>query len=334
MTPERLISDTYAYFLGHGYWPMVRYVQGEYGPRINVRAIAAELGRHTIVCQDGADGRCFLTLEGLARIPEATTDLNNLARAVAFIGQQIGTESPTEIDSSRIGTALELEGVALARVGALLYQVSRLWSGGSWPPDNVGFKITPTEQALFFRDIQSFKELEEARAQVERDDRRIGELLSRAYSRAHGASSPSVEGDGPSRYTLANSRLDVVLQSDLLELATVRSLGAWKSAAILAGTCVEALLLDLCQRHHDMCSARWGENWARNVGTDKMARFAKENGWITTDHLELIGPIRRWRNLVHPFSAATTTEPTKELADALIAVLYLLMADLVRSEAD
>lgn len=184
MTPARLITDTYAYFRDHGHWPLVRALQTEYGPRLSVRAIAAEAGRDSIICQQGPDGRCTLTLQGLARMPAAADDLERLAAAVSFIAMQFEQYGAVPVTHAAIGQTLGVNGTDLARLGALLLQATGLWSSATWSPDNSEFAVTPTEEAYFFRDIKSFKDFEAVRAQVDRDGLRVAELLSTQHGRA------------------------------------------------------------------------------------------------------------------------------------------------------
>jgi serine/threonine protein kinase len=178
LTPKRLLERTYGYFHHHGHWPFVRALQTEYGPGVSVRAMAAEAGRDRIFCQEGADGRCMLTLQGLATIPAAAADLERLAAAVSFIATQFEQHGAVPVDRATIGETLGVRGVELARLGGLLSLTSGISSGGTWSPDNSTFSVTPTEEAFFFRDVKSFKDVETARAQVDRDRSRIAEVQS------------------------------------------------------------------------------------------------------------------------------------------------------------
>jgi len=333
MTPTRLVADTYSYFREHGHWPLVRTLQADYGPRFNVRALAAEAGRDTIICQAGADGRCQLTLQALRSIPGAADDLERLARAVAFIGSQYAKGGSASVDHAAIGASLGIEGVELQRLGALLYLTSRLWSGGTFATDYSTFAVSPSEEALFFRDVKTFAEVEETTARIERDDRRIAGMLSTEYQRARGAPAAPPADESPARYRLADPDVDALIQRDLAELTTVQSVGAWKSAAVLAGSCLESLLFDVCKRHEPECIAKWSKRWPAQVNASDLAAFAASRKWITDDQGQLASVLRRWRNTVHPYTALAAKEPTKELADALIAVLRLMVADLSHGDA-
>lgn len=333
MTPTQLIADVYAHFREHGYWPLVRVLQGAYGPRISVRALAAEVGRDTMLCHEGADGGCALTLQGLRALPQAVADLDRLAAAVAFLARQYEATGPAPVDHEAIGHALGLTGVDLARVGALLSSSGRFWAGGSWSPDNTKFSITPAEEAFFFRDVTSYDDFEEARAEVERNDRRIGEIRSAEYRQSHGEGPPQIRDDLPTRYCLADATLDALFQRDLTELSQVQALGAWKATTVLAGSCLETLLFDVCKRHESDCTAKWQGKWPNAVNASDLVKLASIRGWITPDHAQLATVLRRWRNVVHPHRALQSDEPTKELSDALVGVLKLLTADLSQRNA-
>lgn len=333
MTPSQLLADTYAYFKDHGFWPLVRTLQATYGPRISVRALAAEVGSDKLLCNEGADGRCILTLQGLRGLPDSAADLDRLAAAVAFLAKRYEASGSEQVDHVAIGNALGLTGLDLARVGGLLSLSGRYWSGGSWRPDNTQFSITPAEEAFFFRDVASFAEFEQVRTEIERNDRRIGEVRSNAYRRAHGQAASSPSDELPTRYQLFDPDLDLLFQRDLAELSQLQTLGAWKATAVIAGACLETLLMDVCKRREQECKEEWQGRWPRQVNASDLVKFAHTRNWITQDHAQLASVVRRWRNLVHPHHALQSNQPTKELSDALVGVLRLLTADLSRRDA-
>lgn len=334
MTPDRLLADSYSYLREHGQWPLVRTIQADYGPRINVRALAAEAGREFIICQEGADGRCLIMLAALARMPEAQDDLERLAAAVAYLGKCFEAEGSAPVSISQIAKALGLQSNESKRLPALLFLTSRLWSAASGQFDSPDFTVTPTEQAFFFRDCTSFADFETARVALEREDRRIGEILSEEYRRARGEppSSPMLD-QPPDRYKLSDPSLDALLQRDLAELMNVQGIGAWKATAVLAGSCLETLLFDVCKRQEEECVAKWGAKWPKHVTASELAKFAVTQRWITEDLGKLSVVLRRWRNIIHPHTALMERAPSKELADALTAILKLLVADLAEAEA-
>ncbi len=334
MTPDRLLADTYSYFHEHGSWPFVRTIQATYGPTINIRALAAEAGRDSIICQEGADGHLVLMLAALARLPEARGDLERLARAVAILADAFAERGPIPVGIRDIAVALGLQDTERRRIGALLLLSGRLWSAAQGAPESPDFSITPAEQVFFFKGISSFVEFESRREQIERDDRRIGQILTDEYRHTHGQSAlQDTKDDTQQRYRLADPVLDGILQVDLAELSVVHGLGAWKSTAVLAGSCLETLLFDLCKQREIECQSKWGNKWPGQVNASDLAAFATARGWITQDQGGLVTVLRRWRNIVHPHTASIQGAPYKELADALTAVLRLLVADLSRNDA-
>lgn len=263
-------------------------------------------------------------------LPGAAKCLEHLARAVGFVGRQYEVSGPFPVTREDIGEALGLDGADLTRLGALLYQVGRLWAGGSWANDRSTFSVTPAEDAAFFRDVESFAGFQEARDQLDRNDRIVTEAISEDYRRARGEPLAPAATDQATQYRLIDPALDALFQRDLAELADVHALGAWKASAILAGSCLETVLLDVCQQRDSECAQKWGSTWRRSASASDMARFAATRKWISQDHGDASKVLRRWRNTVHPYVALQALEPTKELADALTALLRLLLADLRR----
>ena len=134
---------------------------------------------------------------------------------------------------------------------------------------------------------------------------------------------------------LVDSDLQGVFDRDVSELNATIEANAWKASAILAGSCLEAILLDLWKRHDGEATNRWKRRWPDKVSAAELAEAAVTKGLLSADHEGLAKTIRRARNLVHPALAAREPgEPSRELADALVAFLRLIARDLADRAAD
>lgn len=84
------------------------------------------------------------------------------------------------------------------------------------------------------------------------------------------------------------------LESDYKELQSCMEFGAWKSVHVLAGSIVEAVLIDYL--------AAIGYNKAKplQMTLDQVIKACKDEGVITERTVDLSNVIRSYRNLIHP----------------------------------
>ena len=130
---------------------------------------------------------------------------------------------------------------------------------------------------------------------------------------------------------LSDPALSRMLHEDLEELLRIKSARAWKATVLLAGSCIEAALLDLWMSRPDEAKEALGEKWHRSSAYD-MAKAAVEKGWIDEDHKPLLDFVRQWRNTIHPARALEKHSPSRELAHMLIASLDYLLVVLRRAD--
>ena len=328
---SRLVSDTYEHFRVNGKWPLVRTLQTLYGSGINVRALAAEIGRDIVVCQEGGDGECFLTLTALEAHEPAAADLHTLARALRLTADKYKEQGSKLLTHDDYSIGLRLSELETKRLGALLRTMHGISSGSGWNPDGHEFSITPTEGAFFYDTVETFGDVRRTQKRIEADSRRISELLAKEYISARRAlANNTVNTRRPAadeRYRLADPRLDSLFASDLAELDIVHAAGAWKASAVLAGTCLETLLLDLCQKD-GRARERFSERWPRGVTAKDLLKAAEDFHLIDPEHRGMADAIRRWRNLIHPAAALEYRDPTSELAAALVSALKLIISDI------
>lgn len=189
MIGRRLLEETFACLRDTGQWPLVRTLQVKFGPTISVRAVAAELGPDRIVCQDGLEGVCFLTLASLSQIPGAADDLETLARALRFIAETYAAAGSKPITHTQLQTALGLQPIPLKRLGLLLRLVSGPWTGGSWSNDGTTFSVNPGEDAFFYIDVHSYHDVVGVQERLLEQQQSIARALSYGWERQRPGSS-------------------------------------------------------------------------------------------------------------------------------------------------
>lgn len=332
MEHEALLNEVYTSLRATGTWPFVRDLQKRLGPSLNVRVIAADIGIDVIVCEQSQNPKCFLTRKGFERVGAAAGDLDTLAKALGLMATRYTEQGPVAVTGEELATALRLSDRDWECLGALMRMTNGPWNGGSSSPDEPKrFSLSLNDNAVFFDGVETYAQAQEVWDRIARDEQRIREATLLGFGRPvqetpfHSASSVL----RAQRYRLAAEELDAVFESDLIELDRVHSAGAWKSAALLAGSCMEAVLLDLMLRHPDEAQKRFGgPSWMRSATADRLLRAAADLGLITTDHKDLGAALKRWRDVIHPAAAMAAPPPTRELADAIVASLRLLLADL------
>ncbi len=124
----------------------------------------------------------------------------------------------------------------------------------------------------------------------------------------------------------------MIIERDYADAQKALSVGSWKAAIVLAGGCIEGLLLDQLQLHPKVCQT-----------VSAKGRPADLSKWDLIDlikvavELKLIGvgvekfsdSVREFRNLIHPGNEVRTGLPvTSESARISVEVLKMLQADL------
>src|SRR5437870_2325133 len=89
-------------------WPLVRELQAQVRQRAKVRLLAAQIGLDLVVCEEGPDGVCFLTLKGIARCRHSTEDIESFLAAVRFAARHFLANGPKPIPSELFAEELKL----------------------------------------------------------------------------------------------------------------------------------------------------------------------------------------------------------------------------------
>jgi hypothetical protein len=102
----------------------------------------------------------------------------------------------------------------------------------------------------------------------------------------------------------------------------------------MAGMCLETLLLDLCEQS-ERARRRFIKKSPREIRGIDLLKAAQDFQLIEPDYYGLADAIRRWRNIIHPAASRESPEPTKELAEALVSSLNLILSHVTaRRELD
>jgi hypothetical protein len=333
MTPDELAQEIFDHFLENAQWPLARELQAKHRKTGNIRLLAKRLGWERGGCSDGAEGRCIVQLREIAARTGSQQMLEHFVSAIRFIAQSYIERDAAQITSDDIGSALGISGDQLRIVGGLLAMTNGIWTQGSWPTDNGAFWLQPAEKVLFFEEItspQEFFDTEDRLNAEEMDAARTGwvPLLPPVDETRVDEYSEEIT----SEYLLRDKKLEYMLARDMSELRRVIQVGAWKAAAILAGSCIETLLFDLWKADEERARACFGKSWPDAVTASQLASAAARNGMISQNQEQLVTFLREWRNLVHPSAALRSPEPTEKLARTLIPIVELLHADLGRAE--
>jgi len=335
MSPEALISRVYAHFRSTGTWPKVRPLQVELRAHGNLRLIAAKAGRERVVCDDSHDGVCRLTLKCLSELPAAQDDVSHYLAAIRLMASHFITKGAVEISTEEIGTALSLDAAGLKRLVALLWRDAIWFSTSSGYEDSM--RGIPVDDILFFEAVDSLGEIEEVRARLDAERAEVAQLHWGAGQRI--AQLPHQEQDWPKALlpflpqalSVQHPGLQAASLVDLRELSLAISAGAWKSAAILAGSCLEALLLDLWMQREEAATAKWSERWPKRVQLSELVKAAAEGGLISATHKDLASVMRSARNLVHPMSASAEPSVTPSQLSVLLGALSMINTELSRA---
>jgi hypothetical protein len=330
--PDDFIGLLYGRFRQSSAWPSTLALQIEFRASGNVRLWAAAAGRENVVCENGSDGICRVTLRGLRRCPSARDDLSYFARAVSCMADAYIKNGPIELSMTTIAQSIGADSEAQSRLTALFSRDNKFWQ--SWQGHGREFRGVPHEDIIFFDGVDSLDEIDERLARLDTEQRQIAELHwgtqgapGRALIPATKDSAPLVPKI-PTSLSLRDPRLRAATASDLDELASHIRTGAWKSAAVLAGACLEALLLDLWLRNEDRAKEEWKKKWPDSVGLNELAEGALKHGLISRDIRAFAGAITRARNLVHPLRAAAEPTITPAFVELLLSTLKLLNEEL------
>lgn len=337
MTEQELLQLIYDEFHRTGAWPSVKELVVRHRKHPNLRRLIAGIGSSKIVCEDSQDGVCFLRIEALTACKGSEEDIANFLSALRLAAKRYIEQREVQITSEQIAGELALDKLSLRRLGQLLYRTGGFWGSAGQSNDGLRFTFTPREEAMFFEDVHSLEDYFAVVKRLTADASTISGvrsygLFGEINSPKHPTSAEKNSGI-PTDIALHDPGLRSVVQRDLAELRICMDAGAWKASAILAGSCVEAVLLDIWHMHEEAAVSIWGPRWPDQISLFDLANEAEKAGHISAIQKELMSSIRRSRNLIHPNVAAREDPvPYQELAGAIVAVLNLLIAELLKAD--
>ncbi len=187
MDPDAFLQFVYDRFRAANAWPSVRELLIALRP-LNVRLLAAEIGTDLVVCEQQADGVCFVRLAGLARCQKATDDIYMVLAAHRFIAAQYIKHGAAPVTSDAIAEALRLSPDALRRLGLILFREQLPASGGSWQPDGSKFSVNPSEESVLYDDVTTLEDLFEKRRKAADEAIAVATQLHRPWTDRLGVS--------------------------------------------------------------------------------------------------------------------------------------------------
>jgi hypothetical protein len=323
-----LLQMIYNYFHEHAKWPRSRWVEVEFAETADFTDITRSLRpvylRNGDPIYEGAT--CELTVAGLLECDGSKRDLENFLRMIPFLARAYRDDS--KVHRADVMQELSLGDNESQRLFELLHTDSTLTSGGGRNPD--GWDYLGASQAAFrLRKVSSIQEyLEEKR---------------KLYLQPEASTGPEVDADpepgsigGPSGAPvpeidlslIADPDLRAIVESDRQELIACYHNGAWKAVGLLAGSCCEAMLIDLLARNPSAIPGKHAAQWKSKLGLKDFAQYARDAGLISPEGHELIQTLKRWRDLVHPWRATSSRQPSKAIARTMLTFLELVTHDL------
>jgi hypothetical protein len=282
------------------------------------------------------DGLCYLTLEGFAGlVGDDDPDLHGLWAILREIAARVGSgDDDKDLSTVQLAEELGAETEQAHRIAQLIQNTRDVWSSGMGGRNAEDFIFTPYPDAWYFAEVRSFGDY---RVALERKDE-DAHLISKSRGRGlWGNSQAFVDVPEPPWQKVPNGLADLISQPDLRrvvaadidELNRAQEARAWKAVAFLAGSCCEAVLLEIL--HHcdpDEVQGFLGKGWETRKGIEALGSVAKRLNVISDHSFDVVGVVKKWRDLIHPWRAARRDHPTAEVARTLVALLELLFSEL------
>jgi hypothetical protein len=263
-------------------------------------------------------------LRGISLASDAGEDLQNLVIALPIFKEKYYEGMP--VTRAEAVTRLGISEIAGKRLFEL-FHISMLTHGGSGSGDGWHeFGVSPLIRK--FRNVSTVDEFFTVYNDLVKQQQEAYSTTNLAEEDANGPEDIfRLNANLPSDLLL-DSSLRQILESDWEEMQICLGNNAWKAVGLLAGSCCEAILVDLLQRDPSVIPEKRQDQWRSKLGLREFAQFAKEARLISPESHMLITVMKRWRDLVHPWRAATHRLPTETSARAMLMFLELLIEDL------
>lgn len=191
---------------------------------------------------------------------------------------------------------------------------------------NVHFPgLLPPQQKILIRD--GYAELAGLRSVV-------GSALARV-STALEETTVSPIAPGREFLFVEDARLRAIIERDYLEISRASVTSCWKAAIVLSGGLIEAVLLDLLQKHAEparRASAAPRESDLSKWTLEQLIDVSVELHLVSSGAAKLSHPIRSYRNLIHPGNELRSKLVFgEEEARIAVEVLHIVHRDLLGS---
>ncbi|HEX9939034.1 MAG TPA: hypothetical protein VGB15_17970 [Longimicrobium sp.] len=334
---RRLLNRIYSAFRETGEWPRSRKIELEFADEAEIDDIADDLGFEYVMCENPsrADAECRLGIRGLAECDGAEDDIRNFLSALPLFAEKYKEANDGSLSTEEIQSKLGIDSRSMLRLTKILREAGRIWSSCGLSQDGSG-TFTPNRIAYRVRNVKSIDEFYDTPTSTNRRSRPPPGYTSYpaatartfAGSEAAGGSVVQIQLD-----LIRNADLRQLLAKDLRELELCFRLEAWKAVGVIAGSCCEAILLELLGRDPQLIPEKDRGDWQRKYGLKDLARVAGSVGLLAPLERTMAEHLKEWRDLVHPIRQIGSPRPTQRTAKALISVLELLSESLDRAEA-
>jgi hypothetical protein len=340
---EAFVTAVIEYFVTESRWPAVGIMQRQFKHAGRINRLALLAGHDMVRCDDPQhpDAVCKVTLEGLRKYGGASSDLQNFADACRICATRELEGPREEISSQDLASELGLDGPEARRLGLLLHDGNSIWTQASGPDSNGEFRFWTNREIWYFEDVHSiddyFTALERAATERQEEaDLRNRSWFSDPAMPPHAVpqfvSEAPLELDADSLTGIQDPQLMEMLRADVVEITAIHKAGAWKSVALLSGSCCEAILVDFLRRDPERTRAVLKDGWESSKGLSELVKAAVNLGVISDQGAEAANVIKKWRDLIHPVRASKTSTPTRQSADILIALLKYLIWEANKKE--
>lgn len=321
-----LLQMVYDYFHEHAKWPRSRWVEVEFSEEVDFAEIAGSLRSTYMYYGDPIyeNSTCNLTIRGLSECEGSARDLENFVRAIPLFARAY--KDDLKVTREEVMRELEIEEMESHRLFELLHVDGTLTSGGSGSAAH--WEYFGASQAAFrLRKVKSVQEYieEKQRLYAPFDDSDVPESSAAEEPLTVSEHGPVPEVD---LTLIADPALRAIIEADLLELTICYRNGAWKSVGLLAGSCCEAMLIDLLARNPLTIPGKHAAQWKSKLSLKDLAQHASDAGLISPEGYVLVQTVRRWRDLVHPWRATSERQPSRAIARTMLTFLELVTHDL------
>jgi hypothetical protein len=325
---DRVLQRIYDHFRSEASWPSARELEFEFADEGEIDQIAHEIGSDFIYCDNPSASapECRLTLAGIARCKGGEADLMNYIKSIKIFAKAYRNPDD-DVSSDQVTTELGLTGLEAKRLSALIYHDGHLVSGGT-SRDDGWWKFRPSRRAFQMRNVRSIDELLEARYPPRNNPAPPPHQEAEPQPEAEDAT--RLLFPSPDLASITNAGLRTVLAADLAELEICIRNRAWKSVGMLAGSCCEAILIDLIGRNPDVVPEKKRDQWENQLGLRELTQYASEGHLISPEGRMIVSVVKQWRDLVHPWRAKDHRFPSPAIAQTMLAFLSLLAEDLRR----